>query len=74
MRIDLRYPIVVASFYAPGVMMLIGAWALGYTMSEVRDVIAVGGAMGGVATSLVCIAILFSFDKKPIWWEVKRRE
>ena len=44
MRIDLRYIIVIGVFYAPGVLMLIGALALGYSLAEVGRLFAVMGA------------------------------
>lgn len=36
-RIDLRYPLVILSFYVPGLLLLIGAWLLGYTTEDVRE-------------------------------------
>lgn len=70
MRIDLRYIITAAVFYAPGLVMLIGAWMLGFDTSEVRhDVLAIGWA-SGTAASLFVGMMLF-LGGKPIWWVKK---
>jgi len=73
MRIDLRYIIVVGVFYAPGVLMLIGALALGYSLAEVRDVIATVGAVAGLAGVVSLAPALFA-GSGPIWWRVWGRK
>ena len=73
MRIDLRYTIVVGVFYAPGVLMLIGALALGYSLAEVREVVAVmGTAFGAIASFLAALGLFAGSD--PIWWRVWGRK
>jgi hypothetical protein len=65
MTIDLRYIICFASFYAPGFMLLTGAWLLGYSIAEVRETIAVIGLVMGFMLSLVLAVALF-LDGKSI--------
>jgi hypothetical protein len=73
MRIDLRYIIVIGVFYAPGVLMLIGALAIGYSLAEVREVVAAMGAtFGGTASFLTALGLFFGCD--PIWWRVWGRK
>ena len=68
MRIDLRYPIVVAGFYVPGLMVLIGAWLLGYSTAEVRDFVAIAGLILGLCTPAPTVTFLFLTDHaRPIW-------
>jgi len=68
MRIDLRYVIVVAAFYAPGLLMLCGAWMLGYSTAEVREVVAkAGGSMGLLAA---WFAVVIAIHRAPIWWRI----
>ena len=72
MRIDLRYPIVIGVFYLPGLLMLIGAWLLGYSTEEAREVIAVmGGFLGFVSAFLA--AFLLHVGSDPIWWCIKMK-
>lgn len=73
MRIDLRYIIVIGVFYAPGVLMLIGALALGYSLAEVRDVIAAVGGFVGLAGVVFIAPALFA-GSGPIWWRVWGRK
>lgn len=49
MNIYLKVLLAIVSFYIPGVLLLLGAVALGYTLEEVRDQIAVLGILLGVA-------------------------
>lgn len=74
MRIDLRYPIVIAAFYAPGLMLLIGAWLLGYSTVEVRDFVAIMGFILGLFTLAATIGLLFLTDHaRPIWLHLGKR-
>ena len=73
MRIDLRYIIVIGVFYAPGVLMLIGALALGYSLAEVRDVIATVGGFTGLSGVVFLAPALFA-GSGPIWWRVWGRK
>lgn len=74
MRIDLRYAIVVAGFYVPGLMVLIGAWLLGYSTAEVRDFVGGIGVILGLCTPAPTIALLFLSDHaRPIWLHLGKR-
>lgn len=72
-RIDLRYVLLVVAFYAPGALMLIGAWVLGYSTVEVREFVGVFGMLCGLFTAPVVSALLF-VDGAPIWFEIGRRK
>jgi len=65
MTIDLRYILPLIAFYVPGLLILIGAWALGYTTEEARDAVAVMGGISGAMALIFCAAFLFS-ERKPI--------
>jgi hypothetical protein len=69
MRIDLRYLIVAALFYVPGTMLLLGAWALGYSTSEAREAVAFAGVFLGFFISFAVGAALF-IEGRPIWWHI----
>ena len=69
MRIDLRYLIIVAMFYVPGALLLIGAWALGYSTNEAREGVALIGAILGSASAITIGGILFA-ERGPIWWQI----
>lgn len=69
MRIDLRIPIVIAAFYTPGLIFLIGAWLLGYSTEEARDFVAFLGGVLGILILLVLTAYLF-LEEGPIWWKI----
>ncbi len=72
MMVNLRYLIPIAAFYVPGVMMLIGALVLGYSVSEVRDTISFAGTSVGLPTAAwVAIGIK---GKPPIWLNLTRSE
>lgn len=73
-RIDLRYPIVIAAFYAPGLMMLIGAWVLGYSTDEARVIVAPIGATIGFIVSADSAENMFGRYGTPIWWIIPRRK
>lgn len=74
MRIDLRYPIVIAAFYAPGLMLLIGAWLLGYSTVEVREAVAFAGSLLGLGGIYPAIIVLFLSDHaRPIWLHLGKR-
>lgn len=67
MKIDLRYPIVFGVFYLPGLMMLIGALALGFHIEDVREGIGIVGGMIGFMAS-VALGILLFVEGSPIYW------
>lgn len=69
MKIDLRIPIIVVAFYTPGFLLLGGAWMLGYSTEEARDVVAVLGIMLGIVVSVGAIAFVSS-EVGPIWWTI----
>lgn len=54
MTIDLRYILPIAAFYVPGVMIVLGGFALGYSLAEMRDGVAAFGSSFGAAFSLTC--------------------
>jgi len=68
MRIDLRYVIVVVAFYAPGLLMLCGAWMLGYSTAEVREVVAMFGGSVGLLSGW--LAVVIAIHGAPIWWRI----
>lgn len=69
MKIDLRIPILIAAFYTPGLLVLIGAWALGYSTEEAREVVAFVGLMAGASISLPAGVFLY-MEHGPIWWTI----
>jgi len=69
MRIDLRYVIVVAAFYAPGLLMLCGAWILGYSRAEAREFVGVMGIIAGLLSCGSSVIVLF-IEGAPIWWRI----
>jgi len=71
-RIDLRYVIVVLAFYAPGALMLVGAWLLGYSTAEAReDVMVIGGPIGALAAWSAGFMFIYGH---PIWWRIGGRD
>lgn len=70
-RIDLRYPLAILSFYAPGLLLLIGARLIGYNTEEVRQFVAEIGIICGTHFMLAVLLILF-IEYKPIWWEFRK--
>lgn len=55
---------VLTAFYAPGLLMLGGAFALGYTLEEARGVIAAGGGVAGtVAGMMALVAIIIDVEQ-----------
>lgn len=70
-RIDLRYLLVIAAFYAPGAMMALGALMLGFSVEEFRAPVAGIGAFCGAIVFGVCAITLF-LDGGPIWWEFRK--
>ena len=74
MRIDLRYLIVFGAFYAPGLMMLLGAWALGYSTVEARETVSTFGILFGAFISGLMAIILFTGPcASPIWVTLWKR-
>lgn len=72
-RIDLRYLAIVAAFYAPGLLVLIGAFTLGYSLNEVRDFVAFIGLFVGATIAFVVATSLF-VRGKPLWFEIGLRK
>lgn len=74
MRIDLRYVIPVVMFYLPGVLVLLGGLALGYSIAEIRLVVAIFGILCGFMLSAISGIVMFTADD-PIWlnlpWRAK---
>lgn len=61
MTIDLRYVLPIVAFYVPGVMMLLGGLALGFSLDEMRDGVAIfGSSFGGAICLIVALSIRHS--------------
>ena len=58
MTIDLRYVLPIVAFYAPGLMMLLGGLVLGFSLGEMRYVVAFLGGFCGAALSIAASTIL----------------
>lgn len=65
MTINLKYFFPVLAFYAPGALMLTGAWMLGYTTDESRELVAFFGGFSGIITSSLCLSMLDMFPSIP---------
>ena len=72
MRIDLRYVIVFLAFYAPGVMMLIGGFVLGFSIDEMRTTVALFGFIFGIFPAIFTAAVMYD-DFGPIWLTLWRK-
>jgi hypothetical protein len=66
MTIDLRWLLPVVALYAPGLLMLIGAWALGYTTEEIRGPVGVLGLLTGSLFSVFVVALCLCDDIPPM--------
>jgi len=70
-RIDLRYVIPVVAFYLPGLMMLTGGWVLGFSVEEMRETVALIGALSGGCA--FAGAALFT-PHEPVWLNLRKGE
>lgn len=60
----IKYCVLWGTFYVPGVLVLIGALALGYDFYEVRDFVGVVGIILGVFSVLVTGITIFGEKRK----------
>lgn len=69
MWIDMRYPLAIGAFYLPGLLMIVGGWLLGFSLDEMRLVVALLGSILGAMVAGVATAALF-INCEPIWVRV----
>lgn len=71
MWIDLRYVIVLGVFYVPGLLILIGAWLLGYSTAEAREFVAIMGVSAGiVASGVTALGLFVDPEGEPTWLKI----
>ena len=73
-RIDLRYVMPIAAFYAPTVLFAGLGFILGFSLHEMREVLLAIGGLLGVFAALAAVG-LYSVDRRdPVWFYIKGKK
>lgn len=69
-RIDLRYVMPVAAFYAPTVLFAGLGFMVGYSLHEMREALIFFGGFVGVAAAPAAVVFYSIEHKEPVWFYI----